>query len=224
MEFIFKTTRLKFEVPHLEKNMRNSRNVFETFDILFPNIQESNRLKNLRKMKLGGTELKTSCIPCNTVEGCRTIIVPVVDKADSEAALKHVMSTYFMKGEPVCLLSVDQSLPQAEQLLSEGHDVVRYSSTENVSQLKEYIKNPRGILMLLADDFSGMQSRNLIIMDSRKSSECNSPNLPLDIRNYILRGNSFVVMIINEAQINDIESLLESNSVSVDNFQWSRVA
>ena len=54
-----------------------------------------------------------------------------------------------------------------------------------MAELREYLRNPRGILVTDAEAFNGMQARNVIVISDGKKLD----------RNFIMRANSFVVFI-----------------------------
>ena len=77
-------------------------------------------------------------------------------------------------------------------LSNEGHKVVMYDpsgeepvSSENIKALKNYLQNPSGILLTAAEAFNGMQARNVVVVAGNSK----------EVRNYILRGISFVIFV-----------------------------
>ena len=58
-------------------------------------------------------------------------------------------------------------------------------SSENIKALKNYLQNPSGILLTAAEAFNGMQARNVVVVAGRSK----------EVRNYILRGISFVIFV-----------------------------
>ena len=78
-------------------------------------------------------------------------------------------------------------------------------SSENIRQaVKNYLQNPSGILLTEAEAFNGMQARNVVVVAKRST----------EVRNYILRGISFVIFVQKRGYINSY--IYHDSSVHVD--------
>ena len=214
-----------FEIPFLGNNMRNSSNVFKTFDSVYG--QNEDRLtyysdgttKSLikagkpKKLIEKQTSLKVS-IPNTTVDGCKSIIVPVdYNNHRSVDTLNYIISKYFKPSEPVVILLAEPKYLQIAEtaLLKDRHEVTMYNSSgkevvssENIEELKKYLQSPSGILLTGAEAFNGMQARNVVVVAGSSKK----------VRNYILRAISLVVFV-QKAQLIE-PSIYNDSSVHVD--------
>ena len=205
--------KIGFSVPELKHNMRNSNNVFTTFKSVYGQGRErltvsQSKSKQNRNMyareltKTGEIKKETSkqtslkvCLPNNTVDGSRSVIIPVPNRDRPVDTVSHIMSTYFKtKEEPIVILLTEiKFLEDVSIILSnEGHKVVMYDpsreepvSSENIKDVKNYLQNPSGVLLTAAEAFNGMQARNVVVVAGRSK----------EVRNYILRGISFVIFV-----------------------------
>ena len=117
-----------------------------------------------------------------------------------------------MKRSPlsiVILLAEAKFLPTAEKSLSSTpHKVLMFDpsvSSDNIQQaVKNYLQNPSGILLTEAEAFNGMQARNVVVVAKRST----------EVRNYILRGISFVIFVQKLRYINPY--INHDSSVHVD--------
>ena len=64
----------------------------------------------------------------------------------------------------------------------------QHLSNDKREEVRNYLENPSGILLTEAEAFNGIQARNLIIIGGTSSS----------VRNYLMRGISFIVFIQKE--------------------------
>ena len=211
--------------------MRNSNNVFTTFDAIYGQNEERLRFycdgvkKSLikagkpKKLTVKQTSLKVS-IPYSTVDGCRSVIVPV-DYSHNRSMdtlnniIMYIIQQYFDLGEPVVILLAEPKpkhlLAVEEALIQAGHPVLMYDScggdtmpTDKIELLKKYLHNPSGILLTGAETFNGMQARNVVVVAGSSKK----------VRNYILRGISQVVFVQNVKQFEP--SIYNDTTVQVD--------
>ena len=134
-------------------------------------------------------------LPPSTVEGVKTVVVPVPTRDRPVDTLPTVLDKYFKEDEEpvVILLTEPKYLEEVEEKLKESERKVlmfKSSSTEplpqsKIEELKEYLKDPKGTLLTEAEAFNGMQARNIIVVGKKGKA----------VRNYILRAISFIVFI-----------------------------
>ena len=222
--------KIGFIIPQLKHNMRNSSNVFTTFDSIYGQGKEKltvslsksvnnkymydkqlKRTSEIKKETSKQMSLKV-LLPNNTVDGVRSVIIPVPDRDRPVDTLPYIISTYFNGNEEepiVILLAEAKFLPTAEKSLSSTpHRVLMFDpsvSSENIRQaVKNYLQNPSGILLTEAEAFNGMQARNVVVVAKRST----------EVRNYILRGISFVIFVQKRGYINSY--IYHDSSVHVD--------
>ena len=113
-------------------------------------------------------------------------------------AINYAVEKYFDDSiEPlVILLAEPKFIPKVEDDIKKlQRKVLSYkfcgeepTSNDKREEVKNYLENPSGILLTEAEAFNGMQARNLIIIGGTSSS----------VRNYLMRGISFIVFIQKE--------------------------
>ena len=214
-----------FEVPNLKLNMRNCNSVVTTFDSIYGMGKQrldfvsdgvTQYVSRTDRTRAVSTKLAVprAQLPPSTVEGVKTVVVPVPQRDRPVDTLPTVMKKYFEDDEEpvVILLTEPKFLEEVEKKMKESKRKVlmfNSSSTEplppsKIVELKEYLKDPKGVLLTEAEAFNGMQSRNIIVVGKNSKA----------VRNYILRGISFVVFI---QRIRFIERYIDHNSsVTVD--------
>ena len=119
-----------------------------------------------------------------------------MDPKYSSDAVGHVLKTYFSDPqEPVVILvgerkqfpkTVDQCKETKRETVSYNvEDEDKPVSQNDIEELKGFIKQPSGVLVTNAEAFGGMQARNVVLVGRNSHS----------VRNFLLRGISFVVVI-----------------------------
>ena len=204
-----------FEVPILKHNMRNSSFIVDTFETIYGYGHQNQDYKEDKKTRyergMGPKDAKMmvdkATLPPNTVQGIRTVFVPVQGNSPSDYkdpfdALSHVLNKYFRNpNEPVVVLiaeskyfaSQNDKIERIDKAATESNRtflVYPFKSPSNISsieieKLEKYIESPSGVLLTDAEAFNGMQARNVVIISDGKRLD----------RNYIMRANSFVVFI-----------------------------
>ena len=200
-----------FYIPVLTTNMRNSSNIVSTYDSIygFGKKDENNkrtssaRIKDHVKMVVDRASL-----PRNTVQGMKSIIVPVEGSSrrfhqEPFGALGYVIKTYFEnENEPIVVLITEHKyfgtsnekyariINKASEDCNRDFLIYPFRNKEKVSEkrmteLREYLRNPRGVLVTDAEAFNGMQARNVVVISDGKKLD----------RNFIMRANTFVVFI-----------------------------
>ena len=142
-------------------------------------------------------------MPHNTVPGNTTVVVPIqksrFDQKYSADAVGHVLKTYFSDPEEpvVVLVGESKQFPRTVDECKEAkRETVSYNvedledennpvSQNSIEQLRGFINQPSGVLVTNAEAFGGMQARNIVLV-GRNSHV---------VRNFLLRGISFVVII-----------------------------
>ena len=176
-------------------------------------MQESNEIIP-EKVKV--TSSKAS-LPPNTVAGKRTVVIPVSNSGSPIVAVNHAIQKYFEDSiEPlVILLAEPKFIPKVEdniKKLKRKCLVYQFCGEEPTSndkreEVRNYLQNPSGILVTEAEAFNGMQARNLIIIGGSSTS----------VRNYLMRGISFIVVIQKEKHLNTF--LGHEQTGNLQNFQ-----
>ena len=99
----------------------------------------------------------------------------------------------------VVLLTESKFVDKAKEILDEVGPVVAYKASgkeaineKKYKELRQYLRNPHGFLLIEAEAFNGMQARNILIIGGSSAN----------VRNFIMRGISFVVFIQKEKHIN----------------------
>ena len=125
------------------------------------------------------------------------------------------MKTYFSDPqEPVVILVGEKKqFPKTvEQCEEAKRETVSYNveeednpvSQNNIEKLQGFIKQPSGVLVTNAEAFGGMQARNVVLVGRNSHA----------VRNFLLRGISFVVVIQPRPTFTD--QLEKNPSVIVD--------
>lgn len=161
-------------------------------------IMETNEIVP-EKVKL---TVRKANLPSNTVPGKRTIVLPVSNTGRPIDSTNYAVLKYFGDAnEPLVILLAEQKfIPTVHTNLNKlKRKVITYqlcgtepSSEESREGVKNYLKNPSGILLTEAEAFNGMQARNILIIGGSSAN----------VRNFIMRGISFVVFIQKEKHIN----------------------
>ena len=121
-------------------------------------------------------------------------------------AINYAVEKYFDDPiEPlVILLAEPKSIPKVEDNIKKlQRKVLSYqfcgeepTSNDKREEVRNYLENPSGILLTEAEAFNGMQARNLIIIGGTSST----------VRNYLMRGISFIVFIQKEKHFSKFRS------------------
>ena len=138
-----------------------------------------------------------------------------MDPKYSSDAVGHVLKTYFSDPqEPVVILVGERKqFPKTvEQCKETKRETVSYNvededkpvSQNDIEELKGFIKQPSGVLVTNAEAFGGMQARNVVLVGRNSHA----------VRNFLLRGISFVVVIQPRPTFTD--QLEKNPSVIVD--------
>ena len=166
-------------------------------------ISDDARIKEQVKMVVDRASL-----PPNTVQGMKPVVVPVEGSSrrfhtEPFGTLGYVIKTYFgNENEPIVVLITEHkyfgtSNEKYANIISKAsedcnRDFLIYPfrnkrkvSEKRMTELREYLRNPRGVLVTDAEAFNGMQARNVVVISDGKKLD----------RNYIMRANSFVVFI-----------------------------
>ena len=217
-----------FEVPILTHNMRNSSFIVDTFETIYGYGQRNQDYKEEKKTRyergMGPKDAKMmvdkATLPSNTVQGMRTVVVPVqgnsrADYKDPFDALSHVLNRYFINpNEPVVVLiseskyfatQNDKFIERINKAASESKRpflVYPFKSPMKVSsiEIEKFIQSPTGVLLTDAEAFNGMQARNVVVISDGKRLD----------RNYIMRANAFVVFIQKRQEV-DINITTKQN-------------
>ena len=215
-----------FEVPFLKHNMRNSSFIVDSFETIYGYGEKKYDDGKKRKYDdeketkgMGKKDAKLmvdkAILPPNTVQGMKTVVVPVqgnsrADYKDPFDALSYVLNTYFKDAsEPVVVLITESKYFETEN--KKYFERINRASSESkrtflvypfkrpskvpaadIDNLEKYIESPEGVLLTDAEAFNGMQARNVVIISDGSRMD----------RNYIMRANSFVVFIQKRQEVN----------------------
>ena len=200
-----------FDIPVLNTNMRNSSSILSTYDSVYGFGKKDEKNKRISSAKIKDQVkmvVDRASLPPNTVQGVKPVIVPVEGSSrrfhtDPFGALGYVIKTYFgNENEPIVVLITEHKyfgtsnekyaniISKASEDCNRDFLIYPFRNKEKVSEkrmteLKEYLRNPRGVLVTDAEAFNGMQARNVVVISDGKKLD----------RNYIMRANSFVVFI-----------------------------
>jgi hypothetical protein len=215
-----------FSLPYLSHNMRNSSRVVKALDSLYTGgkefkmiddkTQDTKIVEGFKHKERLKHSVPTANLPSNTVSGNMPVIIPLMRRQCGSDVVTYAVSEYFHDPvEPVVILVIKKrEFSRVVENCCEAYKgkrdtCVYYTRGDNFGvvdeeNLKEFLKNPKGLLITDAEAFGGMQARNIIVIgDSSKA-----------VRNYIMRAISFIVFIQEKSHFDNLINM--NDNVQVD--------